>query len=799
MKEEPQVYMKGIDFSTEQKPYVEKNEQGVVSDISEPTNLFNDEGFIAYPIAEAEEEEFIGFNSQNINVKYYNSYPVKVLNKDNVKQFVESLGRCLVVTGGSKFDKNDKDIDPYFSEYSPEIMFRVGFNVGLRWKSDFNGKMGFNTVCCGSMTEDTAYNSRETSFACDWLFVHGFALGYYMIEQESESESQVGGQKDPDTDPEIERKLQAIKEQELLRKQEKQKKAAAKARKEAEEDQAKAIKEAEAAAQERAKAIKEAEAAAQERAQERAQEIAKIRAKAEAEAGKTAQLDRIITLRNKHLQEKYEERTKAFKEQHQKQINALKERTEKEAAEAKELIEQARVDLQAKQEKYEAEIQKHLKSLGIDVYGKTPLELGESLEEKHPWVKLARQDLPIVSFKDLDRKFELRNAAFDFSCREKKYIPNDFDYVPFGRTAVYYDLKDGREEYPTSKHDILNTRNSVKEMIEALCLANVNEHGAGIVIAIAGGPTVAQNMVLFTAMNKDHPVKIFSIVGANGKEGSTGAVIISRDKSTYEDKVKEFLEEGGRFSTDLEPDARPIPILNAKIQQMKEDLIASFLSLRTNDSEVEPKTSKGPRRGLFGVLKRKKGGSGSGALAGAEAGVLAEAGHETEAKTPAKAQAEYKNSFIDNLSATKYRIYYLLKERKFTTQGIEEDNLYKQSGITSEDYAASTFSGFTTGDLDSDAKKKIFKLRDYSEWCVSHIIDAAPGATILFGTESNKIKRITGLNGETSAVGGSRKKNKSKKKKKKQNRTMKKRKGVSKRINSKKKKFDKNSKKNSKN
>ena len=75
----------------------------------------------------------------------------------------------------------------------------------------------------------------------------------------------------------------------------------------------------------------------------------------------------------------------------------------------------------------------------------------------------------------MDRKFELRNAAFDFSCRKKKYLPNDFDYVPFGRTAVYYDLTDGVEGYPKSKHDILNTRNSVKEMIQALCLANKKE------------------------------------------------------------------------------------------------------------------------------------------------------------------------------------------------------------------------------------------------------------------------------------------------------------------------------------
>ena len=175
MEAESQVYMKGIEFSTEHNQYEETDDNGFLTGSVVPNNLFNEDGFIAYPLSEGGD-----------NVNYYDSYPVKVLNKDNVEEFVKSLGRCMVVTGGSKFDKDG--IDPYFSEYSPEIMFRVGFNVGLRWKSDFVKKMGFKTVSCGSMTEDTAYNARDTSFSCDWLFAHGFALGYYMIEQDEEKE-----------------------------------------------------------------------------------------------------------------------------------------------------------------------------------------------------------------------------------------------------------------------------------------------------------------------------------------------------------------------------------------------------------------------------------------------------------------------------------------------------------------------------------------------------------------------------------------------------------------------------------
>ena len=69
-------------------------------------------------------------------------------------------------------------------------MFRVGFNVGLRWKSDFVKKMGFKTVSCGSMTEDTAYNARDTSFSCDWLKTSSLMdlLLDYMIEQDEEKE-----------------------------------------------------------------------------------------------------------------------------------------------------------------------------------------------------------------------------------------------------------------------------------------------------------------------------------------------------------------------------------------------------------------------------------------------------------------------------------------------------------------------------------------------------------------------------------------------------------------------------------
>ena len=167
--EDTEVFMKGIKFLEEHNEYEEKDKDGNPTDIREPPTLFNDEGFIAYPFVERKGE----------SVKYYESYPVNVLNKDNVQEFVESLGKCIVVTGGSKFDENG--IDPYFSEYSPEIMFRVGVNVGLRWK-EFEAK-GFKNVCCGCMTEDTAYNKKDTSFSFDWLFPHGFALGYDLSEK----------------------------------------------------------------------------------------------------------------------------------------------------------------------------------------------------------------------------------------------------------------------------------------------------------------------------------------------------------------------------------------------------------------------------------------------------------------------------------------------------------------------------------------------------------------------------------------------------------------------------------------
>ena len=149
------------------------------------------------------------------------------------------------------------------------------------------------------------------------------------------------------------------------------------------------------------------------------------------------------------------------------------------------------------QEDPETQIQKHLKSIGIDVHGAAEIQLGASLEERHPWIKLARQDLPIVNFKDMDTKYQLQDAAIQPTCvGHKKFLPNDFDYIPFGRTYVYYDLKtctsDSTKQpltkegsFPKDRKDIINTKNSVKEMIMATCLGNKDDKKRqGIVIAV---------------------------------------------------------------------------------------------------------------------------------------------------------------------------------------------------------------------------------------------------------------------------------------------------------------------------
>ena len=70
--------------------------------------------------------------------------------------------------------------DPYFHNIHPQIMFRLGFNVGLNWEK-FKEK-GFKKVCCGCMIEDTP-SEKNTSFACASLFPHGFALVLDISEQ----------------------------------------------------------------------------------------------------------------------------------------------------------------------------------------------------------------------------------------------------------------------------------------------------------------------------------------------------------------------------------------------------------------------------------------------------------------------------------------------------------------------------------------------------------------------------------------------------------------------------------------
>ena len=104
----------------------------------------------------------------------------------------------------------------------------------------------------------------------------------------------------------------------------------------------------------------------------------------------------------------------------------------------------------------------------------------------------------------------------------KKFLPNDFDYIPFGRTYVYYDLKKlvhltqqnnllQKKEVFQDRKDIINTKNSVKEMITIHLGNKDDKKRQGIVIAAPEDP-VGQNLVLFKLQIKNLLYKYLALL-----------------------------------------------------------------------------------------------------------------------------------------------------------------------------------------------------------------------------------------------------------------------------------------------
>lgn len=122
-----------------------------------------------------EEGGVIGFNkyTNDAGAHYYKSYPVTVINRESYSDYLKSLGKCLVVTGGCKLFNEDI----FFSSESHKVMFLAGYEVGLQWDEKYVKQKGFKHVCTGCMIQDNTLPGPNTSKSFDFLFPYGFALG----------------------------------------------------------------------------------------------------------------------------------------------------------------------------------------------------------------------------------------------------------------------------------------------------------------------------------------------------------------------------------------------------------------------------------------------------------------------------------------------------------------------------------------------------------------------------------------------------------------------------------------------
>jgi hypothetical protein len=159
------------------------------------------------------------------------------------------------------------------------------------------------------------------------------------------------------------------------------------------------------------------------------------------------------------------------------------------------------------------EIEEHLEDMV------TPL----TPDKKKPrWIEFAREKLPVINIKDMYQCYQSANPNESSDLTNGKLtLLQDFWYSPFGQTVVFH-------PGVTEERQIKKTTNSIKEYLLALCLQNGN---GGLVIAASGGPTVTQNIILYTCQNSN--VYTYSIAGSNPPDkAKTGAIPPSFERTT---------------------------------------------------------------------------------------------------------------------------------------------------------------------------------------------------------------------------------------------------------------------------
>jgi uncharacterized membrane protein YgcG len=227
------------------------------------------------------------------------------------------------------------------------------------------------------------------------------------------------------------------------------------------------------------------------------------------------------------------------------------------------------------EEDMKAEIEEHLEDMVTPLTPEdmeqtlevkdTPLNPDKKIRPRPRWIEFANQDLPVINIKDMSKCHQDANPKkLDDLTDGKLTLLQDFWYSPFGETVVFH-------PGVTEGGEIIKTTNSIKEYLLALCLKNGNGGtggnggnggnggtggnggnggtggnggnggtggnggNGGLVIAASGGPTVTQNIIMYTCQ---HPnVYTYSIAGSNpfiDVDAKTGAIPPSFKRTTQE-------------------------------------------------------------------------------------------------------------------------------------------------------------------------------------------------------------------------------------------------------------------------
>ena len=329
---------------------------------------------------------------------------------------------------------------------------------------------------------------------------------------------------------------------------------------------------------------------------------------------------------------------------HAKILNGEKEEDEEEKDMTEEaMTEEAMTKVAMTEEEMEAikanmkkEIEEHLNDM-VTPLTQEDMATPPTPDKRRPrWIEFANQDLPVINIKDMYKCYQDANPQEPGDLTDGKLtLLQDFWYSPFGKTVVFHPGVEGGK--------IKETTNSIKEYLLALCLQN---KGGGRVIAASGGPTVTQNIILYTCQEQN--VYTYSIAGSNPHDkAKTGAIPPSIENRTTEDSFNFLLT--GRLNDGSE---------GGEVGELYTE-ISKFLGPK--EAETARNKVVATQKGREKVVAE--------AEAEAEAEAAATAATEEEAATEATAAAQAEAAATNNLAK---RLNYLTVNDKLELELITQ-------------------------------------------------------------------------------------------------------------------------------